>query len=200
MELEEIQNLWADLSEQVEKQKKLTDKMIIDMTQQKYNQKLHKIAKPEMIGALICFTQAGLILFNIHKLDNWYNLLFGILSLLILIVLPILSLNALRKLQRIDLYNNTYKDTLLKYTSYKSEFKKVMRLGGYISFLLMFLILPVFTKIFKNKDIFEDISNPWVIVLFSAIAIVFMIFFSRWVFKCYTNNIDDAEKLIEELQ
>ena len=78
--------------------------MIIDMTQQKYNQKLHKIAKPETIGALICSTQAGLILFNIHKLNNWYNLLFGILSLLILIVLSILSLNALRKLQRIDRY------------------------------------------------------------------------------------------------
>ena len=75
-----------------------------------------------------------------------------------------------------------------------------MKLGRYISFLLIFLILPVFAKIFENKDIFVNISNPWVIVLLSAIAIVFMILFSRRVFKCYTNNIDDAEKLIEELQ
>ena len=39
MELEEMKVLWQEMSQQVEKQKSLTDKLIIEMTQQKYAQK-----------------------------------------------------------------------------------------------------------------------------------------------------------------
>ena len=36
MELEEMQTVWSQMSDQLEQQQKLTDKIIIDMTQQKF--------------------------------------------------------------------------------------------------------------------------------------------------------------------
>ncbi|RKM87681.1 hypothetical protein D7036_24890, partial [Aquimarina sp. BL5] len=58
MELEEMKEVWSEISGQLEKQKKLTDKMIIMMTQEQYRKKWNKIAYPEILGTIICFGMA----------------------------------------------------------------------------------------------------------------------------------------------
>ena len=55
MELEEMTSLWNDMSQIVDQQKVLTDKLILDMTQERYENRLRHISIPETIAALICF-------------------------------------------------------------------------------------------------------------------------------------------------
>ncbi|GAA4271639.1 hypothetical protein U6A24_13720 [Aquimarina gracilis] len=200
MELEEMQEFWAQMSNKIEKQKKLTDKMIIMMTQEKYHRKLNKIAYPETIGAVMCYAVALLILINIGKLDNWYSLLCGVLCLLVLIVLPVLSLGMIHRIKNIDIAGNSYKDTLLEYAKRKRRFQKSMKWSYYLGFVLMFAIMPVTTKIIKGKDLFEGTKSIWPFAVAIPLAILFFVYFSKWAIKCYNNNINSAENLIKDIE
>ncbi len=200
MELEEMQTIWSQMSDQIEKQKKLTDKMIMMMTQEKYRKKLNRIAYPEMAGAVICFGAAILIVINLDKLDNWYTLVSGVLSLATLIVLPVLSLRFINRMRKINIAANNYKETLLEYAKIKKQFQSATKAGYYLGFILMFVILPVTTKILNGKDLFAETHSIWPIIIAIPVAIVFFVVFSRWVYRSYNNNINSAESLIKELE
>ncbi len=200
MELEEMQAVWTQMSDQIEKQKKLTDKMIIMMTQEKYRNKLNKIAYPETIGAVGCYAMAILILVNIGKLDNWYNLLSGLICLSVLIVLPIFSLGMINRIRNIDIGANNYKETLLEYAKQKKRFQKSMKWSYYLGFVLMFTILPVTTKIIRGKDLFEGVNSVWPLAIAIPMAIIFFVVFSKWAMRCYNNNINSAENLIKDIE
>ncbi|MBQ4819381.1 hypothetical protein [Aquimarina sp. MMG016] len=200
MELEEMQAVWADLSSQLEKQKKLTDKMIIMMTQEKYKKKWNRIAYPEILGTIICYGVAILILINIGKLDNWYTLLSGLISVVVLLILPVLSLRSIFRMRKLNIAENDYKDTLMQYAKGKKRFQSSMKLGYYLGFILMFAIMPVTTKLLNNKDLFTETTKIWPFLISIPLAVVFMIFFSKWVYKSYNRNIIEAENLIKDLE
>ncbi len=200
MELEEMQAVWSEMSTQLEQQKKLTDKMITMMTQEKYRNRLNKVAYPEMIGAVICYTVAILILINLSKLDNWYTLLSGIITVIILLVLPIMSLGSINKMRNLDVARNSYKQTLIQYAKAKKRFQKVITASYYLGFIVMFTIMPVSSKLINGKDFFAETKSVWTLAVAIPLAITFFILFSRWVVKCYTNNISSAESLIKELE
>ncbi|MHA7057358.1 hypothetical protein ACWGOQ_0009085 [Aquimarina sp. M1] len=65
------------------------------MTQEQYRKKWNKIAYPEMLGTVICYSVAIMIFANIRALETWYNILLGVLSATILLVLPVLSLRSI---------------------------------------------------------------------------------------------------------
>ncbi len=200
MELEEMQTVWSELSDQIEKQKKLTDKMIIMMTQEKYRSRINRIAYPEILGGIICYGAGLLIVFNFSKLDNWYSLLCGIISIVVLFVLPILSLKSIKRIHKIDVATNNYKETLLNYAKEKKQFQKVMKWGYYLGFIIMFTIMPVTSKIINGKDLFSETKSIWPLVIAIPLAIIFFIVFSKWVFKHYLKNINSAESLIKDLE
>ncbi len=200
MELEEMQAVWSQMSDQIEKQKKITDKMIMMMTQEQYRKKLNKIAYPEIIGAVICYSVAIIILFNLEKLDNWYTLLSGLISVVTLLILPILSLKWISKMRNINISGNSYKETLIEYTKGKKRFKKTMKLGYYLGFVLMFMIIPVSSKLINGKDFFAETKSIWPMVISIPLAIVFFFIFTRWVYKSYITSMNSAEVLIKELE
>ncbi len=200
MELEEMQTVWSELSGQLEKQKKLTDKMIIMMTQEKYRSQLNRIAYPEMIGTVICYGAGLFILININRLDNWYTMLSGITTLIVLFVLPVLSLRSINKMRKVNIAANNYKETLLEYAKSKKQFKNGMKWGYYLGFVLMFTIMPVTTKLINNKDFFEGTKSVWPFFISIPLAIVFFIVFSKWVFKNYSKSMNSAESLIKDLE
>src|SRR5450432_1999534 len=122
MELEEMKTLWGEMSIEIEKQKKLTDALIIKMTQADYRNKISKILIPEAIGALVCFAGVLYILINFQKLNTWYLSVCGVISVLILLLLPILSIKAIYNIRTINISGNNYKQSLLEYSKSKIQF------------------------------------------------------------------------------
>ena len=200
MELEEMQAVWTDLSNQLESQKKLTDKMILMMTQEKYRNKINKIKYPEIGGAIICYIAVALILMNLSQFDNMLTLICAIIALSILIILPILSLSSIRNIGKINIAENSYKDSLLAYARKKKQFKKLQTVSYYISFILMLVILPVTSRIFGGKDLFSDSGNLQALLLFIPLGAIFLYYFSKRVMKHYNKNLDAMENLIQDLE
>ena len=197
MELEEMKSLWSNLSKEVEQQKILTDNLIIEMTKERINSKLNKIALPEMIGALVCLAGALFILVNFSKLDTWYFITCGVFTISYLILLPIISLNSLFKMKNVSLDDTNYKQTLIKFSRNKKRYMMIQKSSIYFSLLLVFTAMPLAGKIINNKDIFIE-SNIWYIYL--PIMLVFLFFFSRWGIKCVNNVTQSSEDLLKDLE
>lgn len=197
MEIEELQSVWSEMSAQLEKQKKLTNELIMEMTQNRYSTKFDKLTFYETIGAVICFVMAIYLLVNITKLDTWYLLSCGIFTIACLIILPVITLGLLGKIKRINIVKNSFKETIVSYTKTRNQLLLMQRVGIYLSFILVFTCLPVFSKIFKNKDLFLQTS---ILFIYLPVMGIFMFFFSRWGYRCYKNITNSAENVLKELE
>lgn len=198
MELEEMQKAWSQMSRQLEKQKQLTNDIIMEMTQDKYKQQWGKIANYEKIGTLICFGMAIYILLNFNKLSSTPLIICGIISLLVLIILPIISLRLIQNMQNLDILNLNYTGAIEIYAKRKKNFIKFQKINVYVSFILMLPAAAVFGKLFKGKDIFEPFNLKLLFIIPGAILM--MILFVKFVSKYYGNIINRADSILRDIQ
>lgn len=197
MELQELQTLWSQVSRELEDQKKLTNDIILKMTQERYSNRFGKLTTYETIGAIICFAAAFYVLFNFEKLEIWYLQLCGIFTCLFLIILPILTLRSLRRIKQMKVAESSFKETILQFTKAKNQLLLLQQVGIYLSFLLLFTTLPVASKLLKNKDLFLE-TGIWYVYL--PIMGIFLLFFARWGYGCYKNITSSAESILNELE
>jgi hypothetical protein len=196
MEFEEMQSVWQEMSAEIEKQKKITDSIIIKMTKSNYRSRLNNIRIPEMAGAFVCIAAVFFIVLNFQQLNNWYLAACGITCSLILILLPVLSLRSIHNLQAINITDNNYKQSLSDYARGKMQFVFVRKLSFYLGAILLLVTLPVMGKLIGGKDLFVT-THIW---MYYVIGYPFFYAFSKWVFKKYTKSTNDAEKLLKELE
>ena len=196
MKIEELQSIWSEMSDQLEKQKKLTHEIIIQMTKEKYRGKLQKIAMYEGIGAVICFLAALYILVNFAKLDSWYLILCGIFTIGYLLILPLLVFRSIRQMARIDIARGHYSDNLMAFSKARSQFLFIQRIGIGLAVILMVTTLPVAGKIMNNKDLFTQAASwNWYI----PVMLIFLVLFSRWGYRSYQRITQSAENLIRDM-
>jgi hypothetical protein len=196
MEFEEMKSLWGELSGRIEQQKKLTDSLINKMTRSDYKNKIKKIFIPELIGALVCFAGALYILFSFQKMDKWYLIVCGIVSVLILFLLPVLSFNSMHRIRSVNILNNNYKESLLEYSKGKQQFVFIQKLSFYLGAILLLTVLPVMGRLIAGKDLFIE-THLW---LWYAVGYPFFYGFSRWVFRKYAKTTAEAENILKELE
>jgi hypothetical protein len=199
MEIEELQATWSQMSEELEKQKKLTNEIIIKMTHQNYKDKLNKIAIPEKISAVFTYVAAAILLFRFYELDTLPLQICGGITLAILIVLPYFSLKYLNDMRNLDVSQLSYKQSIVKHEKSKQRYQRFLKFTVYAGFALMLIIIPVASKIFNGDNIFtEPQGNFW--YWFLPLGMVFYYLFTRRIIGCYTSNIKKAGAILKELE
>ena len=198
MELEEMRAVWSEMSNRLDNQKKLTNKLIMEMTKERYRNKIGILSRYEGIGAIICFVAALLLVFHFPKLDTWYLMASGAFTVVYLVVLPLVVLRSIKGMKNIDLINNTYKDTLIAYTKKRKQFLLTQRVGMYLNFLLLVVSLPVLIKVFKGKDILIADTNflKWYIFIMA----IFLVFFSKWGYGRYKKITTSASDILKNME
>jgi len=91
MELTELKETWEKMSIAVEKQKNLTDKMIMDVTKLKFSNKISTILKYEGLGTIVLFFAVIVISTKIELFDTIPLQIAVFITLLIMLLLPVLS-------------------------------------------------------------------------------------------------------------
>ena len=199
MEIEELQATWTQMSEELEKQKKLTKEIILKMTQQDYKDRLNKIAIPEKISAVFTYVVAAILLFRFYELDTLPLQICGIITLAILIVLPYFSLKYLNGMRNLNVSVLNYKESIVAYEKSKQRYQRFMKFTVYAGFVLMLIIIPVSSKIFNGDDIFsESQGNFW--FWFLPVGMVFYYLFTRKIIGCYNSNIKKAGVILEDIE
>ena len=199
MELEEMQILWTQMSSQLESQKKLTNKLIMEMAQQKFRNRFYKLSLYETTGALICFVFAFFILLNLDKMNTWYLMLCSIVTLLFLVVLPILSLGAIKGMRSMNLTKYSYKETISEFARKRKKMLTIQKVAVMLSVVMMWVSIPVFSMIMNNKDFFAIKHDPWLWVFTGAVTIGVVIF-SRYGYRGYQKVTASAENVLKELE
>jgi hypothetical protein len=196
MQLEQMKSLWEEMSIEMDKQKALTDSIVLKMTRSGYRNKINKILIPELLGTLISVAGIVFILINFQKLSTWYLVVCAVTAVFLSCALPILSLKAITKMRSINISKINYKESLLAYSKGRIQFVKVQKLSLYLQAILLLVILPVMALLIAGKDLFKD-ANLWLIY---AIAFPFFYPFSRWVSNKYSHIVTDANALLKELE
>lgn len=198
MDLEEMQLVWSKMDQELENQKKITNKIILKMTQERYANKFRKIAIYESLGAFVCFVAGLYLLLNFYKLDVWYLIACGVLSILYLFVMPFLVLRPLYSIKNIKIDKNSFSETLRIFLNSKKQLLLVQRIGVFTNIMAVLFILPTFGKILKNKDFFTQLDG---VTFYLSIAFVFVLMtvVSKWGYKCYKNISNAAENILKEI-
>ena len=196
MELEKMQKLWNNMTEDLEQQKSLTKKLIIEMTQVKYNNLINSISSKETIGSIICLVFGISIIPFIGRLDTWYLMLCGVATVAIYLIIPFINIRALKRLKTIRTDQLTIKQTIIDFQIKRDQFLLVQRIIIGMSFILLFIALPVIVKITDGKDLFLE-TKVWFWYL--PLALTFLTLFVSWGYNCYKNITNNAEKVLSEL-
>ena len=199
MELEELQTTWTQMSVELEKQKRLTNDIIIKMTQERYSNKFKTVSFYESLGAVVCFIAAIYIFINFGKLSGWLEISCGVFTLVFLLLMPVLVLKSLKEVQQLKIGVRTYRETVLAYTKKKKRLLVLQQISIYVSFFLTFTMLPVASRIISNKDFFA-VSRGLPFYLGIIIALIVLFFFARWGYGCYKRITNSAEAIITELE
>ena len=63
--------------------------------------------------------------------------------------------------------------------------------------ILVLVILPVFAKLMRNTDIFQE-SMIW--IWYAPFGMLFLYLFSMWVYKGYKKATNSAEEILKDLE
>lgn len=192
-----MKKMWDEMSAQLTKQNTLTNKLIMDMTRQRYSQKFSKVMTYESIGSILCFGMAAYLLVNFRKLDTWYLAACGSVALLYLTVLPVLVLNSIHRMRNINIGSNSYKETIVSFERAKKQLLLVQRTGIYLNIILVAIAMPVAGKLISNKDFLQG-NNYWLWYL--PVMGIFIALFSRWAYHCYVSIANSAGDILKELK
>jgi len=199
MEIEEMKALWSEMSDQLEQQKKLTNEIIISMTQERYSRKFQTIFKYEAIGSLVCFMLVLVLLFNFYKLDTWYLILCGVFTGGFMIIFPALVLKSLNRLRKLNITDYNYKSTLLSFVKEKKKILQIQKIGMLFYIPLMPAMLFVSVKILKDKNFFTMDKGMFVYIVL-GITLVLAAWITHWGYNHYKRITAAAENVLKELE
>ena len=197
MELDEMKSLWADLSLQVEKQDKIQKELLMEITQQKFRNRLNSIRIPELLGSLVCVGYAVYFLYRFSDFELWYNQIFALITIFIMIALPAASLTAIKGMRNVRIDSETPAAVIHEFIKSKIRFWNVQRYGMIFGALVLITILPPLAEL-KGSD--SLISTPMFWYIYIPASQILMVLFSRWALKKYKGVIDSSEKMLQELE
>jgi hypothetical protein len=196
MELEEMKTLWEAMSQKIEKQQTMTEKLILEMTKTRYKNRFAKITTFETMASVICFAMAFIVMLNFQKLDTWYLVVCGVFAIIFLVSIPIAVLQLWSKIRNLNIGVGNFKDVLNQYVHYKASMLRMQRISIYLNFPFLLIVFLLSNKIINNRDfIQEGISWFWLIPAF-----LFLYFFSRWGYRHYVKITNSAEDILKELE
>ncbi len=196
MELDDLKNTWEEATSQAEKKENLNLEMIDQMTQTKYRSTLKKIAYPEIIGTIICFISVVLMGLNFGKLNTPFLQGLGIITSLLLLILPVISLVILWQFNQIGDVSKPYAETLKRFAIQKIRFFKFQQTSVVLSYILLGCFVILIPKLFLGKSI-SDNKFLWAFTI--IFGYIFLFIFSRWVLKHYGKALQQAGELLKEL-
>ncbi|MEO8172327.1 MAG: hypothetical protein ABI581_04560 [Sediminibacterium sp.] len=196
MELEEMKTVWSAMSDEVEKQKKLTDRLVLDMIQLRYQSRLSNIRTFELAGTVICWPIAVLLLCNLNKFTSGYTLACALASSAILLIMPVLSLQALNSMRTLPLMESAHKELLAWYGKKRKWFVTVQQTSFVLFGILMVVVLPIIPAIMgKTKEL---PLSTW--LWYSAAGIALYVLMAGKVYRYYKRTIYRMEQLLMDLE
>jgi hypothetical protein len=197
MELENMKVIWSEMSEQLDKQKRMTDEIILKMAHEKSSSRLGRIIRLEIFGVMVSIVMLLLLLVNFYKLDNWLNITGGIGTVLILCLGIGYSFKIIRLAQKIDVAKNSYGQTLQDFADLKKALGFYKKLSIAVNIIFPFFLLPVVFSLLLGKDLLADFSQfgRSLLICFALTPVVLYL-----LIKYYRRNVSQVKDALKDLE
>ncbi len=193
MELQEMKSVWSAMEEE----KRFTSYRISEVSQREYNRKTSSFRMGEIIGLVVAYTIAGLVLYNFNALDDGYVRLCGCVLVVYLLIMPLYTLFQIWKMKHIDLVQSNYKHVLERFYVAKNNLKKAEKISLIASPFLFIATIAILTKLLADKSIFSlTIQLP--VIFLVSIALIGAILFNVWAFKMRDKEFKSVNELLED--
>lgn len=197
MDLDNMKNVWSEMSERIEKQNKITNEIILKMAHHDSKNRLSKILRIEIFSALWLLICSVFIILNFNKLDTAITLSGGVVSIIICCLSLFIWLDFLKKANRINIANNSYKQTMIDFNICKKSYQINKKLDYFLGSGLLIAICPVVFKLTRNVEISDiPLSDLLLYIIGGSIASSGLIYM---VLRFYSNQINEINKLLEDL-
>jgi hypothetical protein len=162
MDLEEMKNTWAQLSSEMETQKRLTNELILKMAHQKNSRSLSNLRHFEMLAGLLIGVPL-IIGTGYHFVTGAFQSIPLIICVIVSIALFVFSLGLsvvfIKRMLKINLLENTIEESQKYFKEFQETFKFQKKFGLYSTIPTMLFFIPVVLKISNDIDIFLDFSE-----------------------------------------
>jgi hypothetical protein len=196
MELDNFKNAWDEMNNQVKINQNVNLQIFDKMTRNKFYSSLKKIVFPELMGSIICIGFAFYVGFNFGKLDTIAYKVIGVITILLLVILPLISLISIQALYKSADITRPFADALKEFAIQKIRFSKLQKLNFTLCYLLAVTLILLSTRLLGRNNITD--SRYFFIFSYAATYIILQ-FLSKWVFKGYNRTIRKTENLLHEL-
>lgn len=195
MELEEIKSVWKEMSQDIERQKNLTNDLIIEMAHRKSSSRIKTIMYAESVGALVSVFGAVYLIINFGSFDYSGSIFAALGLILVLILSCVLGVRIVMQARDINISTLSYLQVLNNFNKLKATLRVYKRLSQVLYVLMPFLILPVFTDLVFDKNIFDDTSEfiETLVICVIVLPVVWWI-----VLKFYKSNLRQVSKAIKD--
>ncbi|RNI31583.1 hypothetical protein [Rufibacter latericius] len=195
MELEEMQQAWLKLSLKVEQQEALATQLVEKTMHQSYHSTLNRIKYPEMVGTFVCYAAAGYVSVHLFKIEGQFMQLLAALTIVVLLVLPIISLSAVRAIKGVNISGATYVETIKTFAQQKIRFQRLQKINVLLGLVLFGVSLPVMAAI-QGKDLNQI---PYLYTVMLPVGVATFLAFAYWVLRAYNKTLAEMESLLTDI-
>lgn len=194
-ELEELRTIWSEMSDKLDRQKQLTDQLILQMAHEKSSSRLQRIVTMEGVG-IVAVALILLALFSrFYLLDNWLQITGGVFSALVLLISLIMGGRIIFQARRIDVSQNNYQQNLTYFKALKKTLRLYKRLSIVLNIFLPFFLLPVVFKLFFDRDLLTDLAAFGSALLAIALLVPPLLYL---IIRYYGRQVTQVGKALED--
>lgn len=197
MDLQELKNEWDAVNRSTGAAPISTNRIMDAITQKKYTIMIKKIKYAEWTGSLVCVCAAGYMLYNFGKLDALYLQGIGIITVLLLLMMPAIGLLSLQRLNVSHSTGLPHTEALKQFALQKIAFWKLQRLNFLLGFLLLVATVVLLPVLVNGKNITKD-NYYWVLAF--PVGYLFKLFADRSAKRYYKHSLQQAEILLKEIE
>lgn len=196
MDLDEMKAVWSDMSDQLDKQKKLNQDIILKMTQEKSSSRLGRIIRMETFGLALSIAMLVYLVWNFYRLEDWLSITGGIGLLGIILMGIVYGITIIRKAKSIDVMTSSYSEVIENFDQFRALLSKYKKLSFRIAVISPVLVLPVSYVLLLDKNILDDLEGAGLSLLMSAILVPLVLYAF---IKYYSRNVSQVKQALKDI-
>ncbi len=195
MELEDLKNDWEQLQKYPQKST-VTGDVLDKITKKKVQNRILRIVIPELTGSIVCLGGSLFIGLNFYRLTAHLFEVAGALSILFLLLVPLVSWLSIEQLYKTGNIDKPYAETIKDFAAQKIRFCRFQKFNIILVHLLLVSLIITSARVFGTNAITES-KHYYPMAL--TLGYAFLSLFSAVVRKKYNKTIQQADKLIREV-
>lgn len=197
MEINEMKNLWKDMSEKLDKQIELSEQVLLESTKEQYTRRVNIFWNAQIIGFVVAYGILIFLAFNFYKLDSWQELTSAILWCAYLGIMPFYSIAGMKTLKNINIGKMSFKECLEAFTSGKERTLRAQKISLILNPILFVAAVILIPILVLNIDSSTLVGNPLIIAIITIVLLGTMVA-THWVYKKNNIHLESLREFMRE--